>query len=286
MYLDNIRIQKHSDDEGLMISIRDIHTLVLDNYKAVMSVQLVNALTSENVNVVFCGVDHKPQSILLPMKGNEQAPRMLQRQISWRQKVKSFLHKEIIRAKIINQYNLLRHFDLDPGKVEILKGYAEDVRLGDTTNREGLAAKVYFHELFGSAFRRFEEDPINHALNYGYAILRSMISKQIVAKGLHPSLGLFHNGPNNFYNLSDDFIEVFRPLVDWHVRKKSSLNEPFDRNHKMALIEHLTCNIYYKDQSQTLFNAITQYIDHIVSIAEIGDITNGVDHPVIDYERL
>ena len=86
---------------------------------------------------------------------------------------------------------------------------SKNVLENDKSNREGLAAKVYFHELFGLDFRRFDDDIINAGLNYGYAILRSQISKTVIAKGLNPCLGIFHKGYDNPFNLSDDIIEVY-----------------------------------------------------------------------------
>ena len=49
-----------------------------------------------------------------------------------------------------------------------------EVEDGDPTNREGLAAKVYFRELFGEGFSRERRDEgiINSSLNYIYQIVR------------------------------------------------------------------------------------------------------------------
>jgi len=99
--------------------------------------------------------------------------------------------------------------------IETIERFIKTLVFGDETNREGLAAKVFFRELYGSNFIRFSDDGINNALNYGYKILTGAISRTISKYGLNNYLGLFHIGKTNPYNLACDFIEPLRPLVDY-----------------------------------------------------------------------
>jgi len=210
---------------------------------------------------------------------------MLRKQLKWRKHVKKILHQDMVRAKINNQIELLSHIDADSGVIMKLKSYGNDVVLGDKTNREGLAAKVYFRALFGSGFERFSEDTLNAGLNYGYAILRSQISKALLAKGLNTALGFFHHNPNNHFNLSDDFIEPFRPLIDHYVYSYLREEKIFRKEHKLSLIKHTTKKVQYKSVRQTFFNAVNQYVDSVVSFAETGDYEK-LHHPVIDFNAL
>jgi len=285
LYIDNIKIKNRKADKEIIIPINDLHTLILDNYKSVLSVQLMNALSKKNVNVVLCGVDHVPQTLIIPHKGNRQAPMMLRRQMRWDNRVKNLIQKEIVTAKIDNQIELLVHLEKDGDAIFKLKSYQKTVEEGDVTNREGLAAKVYFRALFGHDFKRFDEDALNAGLNYGYSILRSQISKTLIAKGLHPALGFFHNGPNNHFNLSDDFIEPFRPLIDHCVHTHLVGEKLFKKEHKLTLIKETTKKILYKNVRQTLFNAVNQYVDAVVNFAESGDLKK-LDHPIIDFNAL
>lgn len=142
----------------------------------------------------------------------------------------------------------------------------------DKSNREGLAAKVYFHELFGLDFRRFDDDIINAGLNYGYAILRSQISKTVIAKGLNPCLGIFHKGYDNPFNLSDDIIEVFRPLIDQYAYRNLRDAIIFTKKNRIELIELTGKDAIINFQKQTIFNVISMFIDKIIYIFETGDI--------------
>ena len=66
---------------------------------------------------------------------------------------------------------------------------------------------------------------INSALNYGYAIVRGLIARSIVCYGLEPSIGVFHHSELNNFNLADDMIEPFRPLVDLYVAQNYDIAE-------------------------------------------------------------
>lgn len=140
LYLDNLKIIDQNDNE-LLVPIRDVHTLILDNYKAVLTVQLINKLTDENVNVIACGVDHMPASLFFPIEGNAQAALMLKKQLKWSTYIKEFIQKEIVQAKIYNQLELLKYFNKDNFAISKLDEYYNDVSIGDKTNREGLSAK-------------------------------------------------------------------------------------------------------------------------------------------------
>lgn len=54
----------------------------------------------------------------------------------------------------------------------------------------------------------------NNLLNYGYAILRAIVARALVASGLLPTLGIHHHNRYNAYCLADDVMEPYRPYVD------------------------------------------------------------------------
>src|SRR3712207_1429609 len=120
--------------------------------------------------------------------------------------------KQIIESKIKNQSLLLDKLH-DDGSV--LKYYYSNVKSGDSSNREGLAAKIYWQHLFNNEFKRIREgDFPNNLLNYGYAILRAATVRAILGSGLMPLVGLYHKNRYNPFPLADDLMEPFRPYVD------------------------------------------------------------------------
>lgn len=271
LYLDNVKVVK--SDQEFLIPISDLHTIILDNYKILLSVHLINALASANVNVVLCGVNHIPNTTIHPISGHSQSPQILKKQINWDSKFKLNMHKLIIKNKISNQIKTLEKICFDYNLISHLNSFLDNVLPGDVNNREGLVSKMYFRKLFGDNFKRFNDDVINAGLNYGYAILRSQISKTIIAKGLNPSLGIFHIGRENLYNLSDDIIEPFRPIIDIWVKQNLMDSNEFTREHRLKIIEQTLVDIKINNQKQTFFNALNMYIDSIVTSFDLSDLS-------------
>ena len=235
MYLDNIKVVYNDND--ILLPISDIQILVIDNFKSSLSIPLINKLTENNVCTVICGIDHIPKSYILPMNGHFSQSGNINKQIAWDNDRKQIIHQKIVRAKIHNQAEILKINNKNQDVINKLYQFENEVEKDDVTNREGLAAKMYFRELFGDNFIRFDSDVVNAGLNYGYSIFRSLISSIIVAKGYLPNLGIFHRGKQNMFNLSDDMIEVFRPIVDHYVYNNMMEDILFKQEHKEALIQ-------------------------------------------------
>lgn len=261
LYLDNLKVEIKND--SILFPISDIQILVIDNYQSNMSVPLINKLTDYNVCTIICGVDHLPKSYILPMNGHFSSSGNIFKQICWDEKRKNDLHAMIVKLKILNQIEILKMNQKNFDVVKKLYEFATSIVSGDKSNREGLAAKMYFRELFGDSFIRFEEDVINAGLNYGYAIFRSLITSIIVAKGYIANIGIFHKGKQNMFNLSDDIIEVFRPIVDDYVYKEMMEDILFKQSHREALIQLTNKKIMIDDKKQTVSNAISLYLDSI-----------------------
>lgn len=269
LYLDNIKVEYH--DNELLLPISDIQILVIDNYRSSLSVPLINKLTENNVCTILCGVDHLPNSYILPMNGHFAQSGNINKQINWDEDKKKRIHQKIVKAKIYNQIEILKTNDKSMEVISKLYQFMEEVALDDITNREGLAAKMYFRELFGDNFIRFDEDVINAGLNYGYSIFRALISSILVAKGYLPNLGIFHKGKQNMFNLSDDIIEVFRPIVDHYVYNNMTDDILFKQEHRDQLIQLTLKKIEIDHRKQTIANAIYIYIENILKELETDE---------------
>lgn len=129
---------------------------------------------------------------------------------------------------------------------------------------------MYFRELFGKDFIRFEQDAVNAGLNYGYSILRSQISKVLLSRGLNPSIGIFHKGAENIFNLSDDVIEVFRPIVDNYVFENLIGSAMLTRENRVSLIKLTTKKMLYNNEKHTFFNVLNLYVNNILDVLQLG----------------
>lgn len=277
-YLDNVKIRRSSDD--ILIPYKDIHTLIIDNYKTNLTTNFLIKCAENKINLIICGLEHLPIAFVNPISGYAQSPLVLKKQLEWTSALKDKLHKQIIKGKIQNQMQVLI---LNKKNIEVinkLKQFMDQVLDGDVTNREGLAAKMYFRELFGPNFIRFDDDIINASLNYGYTILRTQISKVLISKGLNTTLGIFHRGIDNQFNLSDDIIEVFRPIVDNYVYNNMMNKEYFSRDDRMNIIKLTTKNMKYNNQKNTFFNVINLYVSSILEKIDTQEIEK-IEIPLI-----
>ncbi len=279
LYLDNIKVQYNDID--LLLPISDIQILVIDNYKSSLSIPLINKLTDNNICTIICGIDHIPKSYILPMNGHFSQSGNINKQIMWEDQKKKILHQKIVKAKIYNQAEILKRNNRKFEVILKLYQFMDEVELDDATNREGLAAKMYFREMFGDDFVRFDEDVINAGLNYGYSIFRALISSIIVSKGYLPNLGIFHRGKQNMFNLSDDIIEVFRPIVDHYVCNHMMEDILFKQEHREALIQLTSKKIEIDGRKQTVSNAIYVYIESIIKELETDEVAYIFPLPIL-----
>lgn len=283
LYLDNVKVKRGTVE--LSFPLNDIAIIVIDNFRLSITINLLNACSLRNIPVVMCGDNHHPLNIVLPLNGHYNSSKIFLEQLEWKKELKNIFWKIYVKQKIKNQLFVLQYLKPEANEaIEILKTYIEEVQEYDSTNREGLSAKVYFRALFGTNFSRQNDDTINACLNYGYSILRALISKTIVAKGLNQQLGIFHKGPTNFFNLSDDIIEIFRPIIDMYVYKKFINEKIFLREHRMQILEILNMKICVDNQKITLNHAIERTIDGVIKFFKNGQADTIIKFDPILYD--
>lgn len=194
------------------IPIEDIGVIIIDHQQVSITIPLMNALVEGNVQVVVCNDHGMPSAMLQSFEGNNLQGEILRNQIGVGEVLKKQIWKQIVEAKIKNQAALLNKVGRNGS---ILKPYYQNVKSGDTDNREGIAARIYFSELFGELFVRDRSlSGINLLLNYGYTILRAATARSLVSSGLLPAIGIFHHNRSNAFPLADDIMEPYRPYVD------------------------------------------------------------------------
>lgn len=245
VHLKNCQMEVTDKESGEIrtVPIEDIGIVVVENQRAVFTVPVLNALSDNNTTVVFCNERMMPNSILLPFEGNTVQSEIYKLQMGASEPLKKQLWKQIVEAKIRNQAALLDSRGQDG---TILKPLYSNVKSGDSSNREGLAARIYWGMVFGETFIRDQDggDGLNAMLNYGYSILRAAMARAIVGSGLSLSYGLFHKNRYNAFPLADDLMEPFRPYVDsvviglWN-NGVCELN----KDSKVALLSVLTCDV-------------------------------------------
>ena len=203
---------KDDPDNKVTIPIEDIGVVIIEHQQVSITIPLMNALVEGNVQVVMCNNRGMPSAMLQSFEGNNLQGENLRNQMGAGEVLKKQLWKQIVEAKIRNQAALLNKVGQEGDR---LKQYYQNVKSGDADNREGIAARIYFSELFGESFLRDRTVPgINALLNYGYAILRAATARALVSSGLLPAIGIFHHNRSNAFPLADDVMEPYRPYVD------------------------------------------------------------------------
>ena len=205
------------------IPLEDINCIIIENQTVTVSAYLLQKMADMGITVYVCDEKHLPNAVLLPMVRHSRHFKILKYQIEASKPLQKRLWQQIVVRKIRNQALCLAYLDLD-GSEELMK-MCKEVQSGDRTHVEAKAAAFYFKSLYGLGFSRGNDHVINSALNYGYAIVRGLIARSIVCYGLEPSIGVFHHSELNNFNLADDMIEPFRPLVDLYVSQNYDVAE-------------------------------------------------------------
>ncbi len=269
--LNNIVI--YYEQEHFWINLDEIHTIIIEDPRCSVSLKLMTEICEKGITMILSNSSHMPVGSINTLYNHSRAPKNIFKQINWQKEAKTYLWTEIIKTKILLQILTLKKLNKIE-KIDILEGYYEKVENGDITNREGLASRTYLKELFGSNFKRFNDDMTNFALNYIYQIIRSKISQEIVNLGYNPSIGIFHKSEYNLYNLADDFIEVFRPIVDYYVYNIliNFENEYFTASLKEQLVDIINHRVRYNNMEQKIYLCISLYIQDLIFFLETGDI--------------
>lgn len=272
LYLDNLKVLK--GEQEVLIPLADIHTIMIDNQYTTITARLLNKLTEYHILAVFCDEQHHPNLFCVGLYSHYKVYGMLHKQIKWEQTIKDEIWAEIIRIKIQNQISVLNFYDKDIKVAKKMKAHSSHVEPGDPTNREGLAASIYFKELFYKSFTREREavDTYNAGLNYGYIVLRACIARSVVAHGLHPAFGVGHRNQYNAFNLVDDIIEVFRPIIDYWVYSSLDEGDFLTRECKQNIVKQMSKKVKIGGQHQTVLNAINIFVQSFIRVIEEDDI--------------
>lgn len=194
--------------------IEDLGIVVLDHQQITIGAALLSKLLENNVALISCNSVHLPTGLMLNLDGNTLQSQKFKVQLNATLPLKKQLWQQTVIAKISNQMAVL---DKLGRSIAYLQNLSASVRSGDPDNQEAKAASYYWKQLFGndSGFVRDRFGlPPNNLLNYGYAILRAIVARALVACGLLPTLGIFHRNQYNAYCLADDIMEPYRPWVD------------------------------------------------------------------------
>lgn len=244
-------------DETKKIHLSEISSIILQDTQVYLSAYLLSELAKSKISLVISDEKCNPVGQYLPLYGAHNVSKRVGEQLAWSEPAKKRVWQQVVREKIRQQARLLEEQECIK-EAKALYDCIDEVRSGDTLNREAYAARVYFSALFGKGYSRDQDTPLNAALNYGYAVLLSMVNREVVSRGYLTQCGICHRNEYNQFNLSCDFMEPFRPAVDRRVIEV--LGASFDSEVRRVLGGMSLWSLSYKGGAYKFGSVVSLYV--------------------------
>lgn len=282
LYLDNLKIKMLEGD--YLVPLQDISIVIFNNYKLNVTTQLLCKMSRYQICVIICEKNGLPSVVMNPIAGNYVTFKNQEIQLNMDSSRPGDLWKAIIERKIDNQISVLDHYSLSLDTIETMESLKSTIQPLDIENHEGIAAKVYFKALFGVGFVRDREegDPLNNALNYGYSIVRALMARALAAKGLLLSIGIKHHNIYNHFNLVDDCMEIYRPIIDdWVYFSMYKTQALFSRDLRLNLVSMLSeVTVRHQNLSYSIADSMNRFADSLIRC--MTDSNEVLDLPLLD----
>ena len=271
------------DNQNTKIPLEDINYILIEDSTTIITTRLLAELGKNAISLIVCDEKHEPTSIMYPYNYHFKQLDVFTHQLEIDDSIKNEFWNQIVKRKIENSIRILEMTSKEEFPISKLNEYINEVIDGDSKNREGLAAKIYFRSIFGSDFIRFYDDNINAALNYGYTILASAIIRNLAVYGLNTYLGIHHNSKINNFNLAYDFLEPYRSVIDKFVYdNKDDIVLPLSFEFRKKLINLLNKEVLHQNKKYTIEYSISLLIKSYIKSFSTGEIK--LDLPIIIYE--
>lgn len=257
--LNHYQLTVSLEHETYRFPFDDIQSILIENLRSTISTAAIAALSEHGITVITCDAQHLPIATLLPLQGYYRRLKTLNLQLGLTKRLKDRFTRKLIKQKIFNQAWVATQ--LTGTEQPTLLRLAKQVQDGDQTSREAVAAKLYFTSLGGKDYTRRQNSLINGALDYGYAVIRSCLARELLQFGFEPALAFNHHSQQNAFNLADDLIEPFRPVIDFYVFTTLPVNSEvkLTTEIKARLLNLLSYEILIGKERQTV-----QYAIHLI----------------------
>uniref|UniRef100_UPI00403F3AE0 type II CRISPR-associated endonuclease Cas1 n=1 Tax=Candidatus Enterococcus willemsii TaxID=1857215 RepID=UPI00403F3AE0 len=267
--LDNLEVFKRGT--RYLIPLSDISMVVIEGNTSITT-SILSRFTKYNIALVICDNKYLPTGLLINYGNYHHSAKRVLEQVKWTEESKQLLWQEIVGQKILNQIEFAKYKNIPEERLVTMIELYNQLQPGDTNNREGHVAKVYFNSLYGLDFTRDDDSVINGAMNYGYAIVRAAIARNVVGQGLMTMVGIFHKNEFNSFNLVDDLMEPFRPIMDYWIDKTILPEYEFlTYESRLTIIDFLNQPMVYRSTKSTVDQVMKKYISSFVKAISKGE---------------
>lgn len=270
---------KITQEDEWSVPLEDISTIILETAQVNLSAKAMSMIADNQIVMYSCNDKHLPNGVFIPFACHSRQLKVLKQQLECKESFQKRCWQKIIVSKISNQAKVLNMCQKEK-MAKYLENLIKQVNSGDTLNKEAVAAKAYFSSLFGKEFSREIDNIYNACLNYGYSIIRGAIARSIVTFGYLPAIGMHHKNELNNYNLVDDFIEPFRPIVDLWVKTNIEKDNEFNKDRRAGLVNLLNANVLMQGKTQSVNNAIN------IMIASYTTAINKNDYKKLELPEI
>ena len=241
------------DESSTKVPLEDINYILIEDSSTILTTRLLAELGKNAISLIVCDEIFEPTSIMYPYNYHFKQLDVFSHQLEIDDSIKNEFWNQIVKIKIENSIRVLEMTSKEEFPISKLTEYINEITDGDSKNREGLAAKMYFRSLFGSDFIRFYDDNVNAALNYGYTVIASAIIRNLAVHGLNTYLGIHHSSKINNFNLAYDFLEPYRSVVDKFVYdNKDDIVLPLSFEFRKKLINLLNEEVLHQNKKYTI----------------------------------
>lgn len=242
MHIKEGQLEVTTEEGVAVIPVEDLSQIMVHGANIRLSTMDLSILSQNKVVLMTLDEKYLPTAIVLPFEGHARQSKLMHAQVNTSSEKYLEVWMQIIKQKISNQSRAL--CILGAKGAEKIAEYEIYIDRENVDYHESLATKEYF-EFYHEGLNRRTDDPINSRLNYGYAVVRSVIARKLVATGFHPTFGIHHNSQLNAFNLADDLIEPYRAIVDLVAHENIGANVQLTRQERreLAKVLHNACLI-------------------------------------------
>ncbi len=227
-------VVRKEKEELSTVGLKDVSQLVLCGNVGI-SAQTIHLLCEAGIPVVHLSMGHWFYGVTHGITLRNAFDRAAQFQAAARPDRCLAFAKQLVADKVANQRTLLRRNAASSSDLDRALRDMEDLQpriaavdsLGSLLGLEGAAAAHYFARFadmlkprdfdatwdFNSRNRRPPRDPVNAMLSFAYALLVKECTVALLAEGLDPWWGFYHQPRHGRPALALDLMEPFRPTV-------------------------------------------------------------------------